>query len=273
MNKSNEVPQAMVELPRYKSHKVVHALKIHDIDLDPESGAAVITPEDQGYGPFPVDAEYMGKHKPRIGGYYVVYEDGYKSWSPSDAFEKGYIKVAGKEDIDNWNAAIGLHGTSETVTPCGGCGATREVDRCIGCLHDFAAHTTPGAHDPLAELKAAIQADEDLAWTWQCNLACIGMYCGGDNETANRYAAQFMKNVFDVDVTTQEHWKSFESQWANKASLAWTDTCDRLLTILQTVIDSSRKRTNEEMKAVADRLTVMGVSVACMELRARTVGE
>lgn len=90
--------QPMRELPQYKSHKIVHALKIHNIDYD-ETGQAVITPEEDGYGPFPVDAEYMGKHKPRIGGYYVVYEDGYKSWSPADAFEKGYTAINGRADI------------------------------------------------------------------------------------------------------------------------------------------------------------------------------
>lgn len=88
--------QTMIELPRYKSHKIVHALKIHDIDIDHETGAAVITPADDGYGPFAVDAEYMAKHKPRYSGYYVVYEDGYKSWSPAEAFEKGYVKIDDK---------------------------------------------------------------------------------------------------------------------------------------------------------------------------------
>lgn len=91
--------QPMRELPQYKSHKIVHALKIRNIDVDLNSGAAVITPEEDGYGPFGVDAEYMGKHKPRIGGYYVVYEDGYKSWSPADAFEKGYTKIDGRDDV------------------------------------------------------------------------------------------------------------------------------------------------------------------------------
>lgn len=91
--------QPMRELPQYKSHKIVHALKIHNLDLDAETGAAVITPAEDGYGPFGVDAEYMGKHKPRIGGYYVVYEDGYKSWSPADAFEKGYTKIDGRDDV------------------------------------------------------------------------------------------------------------------------------------------------------------------------------
>ena len=82
----------MKEMPRYKCHKVVHALKIKRID--PEStGAAIIFPEEEGYSGFDVDMAYMKKHEPRVGGYYVVYEDGYKSFSPSEAFEAGYSRL------------------------------------------------------------------------------------------------------------------------------------------------------------------------------------
>jgi len=35
----------------------------------------------------------MYKHKPEVGGYYVVYADGYKSFSPAQAFEEGYTRV------------------------------------------------------------------------------------------------------------------------------------------------------------------------------------
>ena len=30
---------------------------------------------------------------PEVGGYYVVYEDGYKSFSPAGAFESGYTPL------------------------------------------------------------------------------------------------------------------------------------------------------------------------------------
>ncbi len=92
-------PQPSKEMPKYKSHKTVWALKIKDIipdgDLsDSESdGSAIIVPEESDYGYFKVDAAYMNKHKPKSGGYFVVYEDGYKSWSPADVFEKGNILI------------------------------------------------------------------------------------------------------------------------------------------------------------------------------------
>ena len=88
-----------VEMPKYKCHKEVWALKIASILLDSDTakienremdGSAMITPKEAGYAPFKVDAEYLRKHKPAEGGYYVVYADGYKSFSPADAFEGGY---------------------------------------------------------------------------------------------------------------------------------------------------------------------------------------
>ena len=90
---------ASIEMPRYQSHKVVWALKIKAIVRDGEGedretdGSAMITPEEPGYAPFKVDHAYMHKHKPQVGGYYVVYGDGYQSWSPADAFESGYTRI------------------------------------------------------------------------------------------------------------------------------------------------------------------------------------
>ncbi len=55
--------------------------------------AGIITPEESGYAPFSVDATYVRRHQPKVGGYYVVYKDGYKSFSPAQAFEEGYSRV------------------------------------------------------------------------------------------------------------------------------------------------------------------------------------
>lgn len=92
-----------IEMPRYRSHKIVHALKIVAIESDlvradrehrETEGGAWITPEQpERYAEFHVDAEYVKKHDPREGGYYVVYDDGYKSWSPAEAFESGYTRL------------------------------------------------------------------------------------------------------------------------------------------------------------------------------------
>lgn len=90
------------EMPRYKSHKEVWALKISKIVFDSNlatkenretDGSATIYPHEDGYAPFKVDHKYVQKHQPRAGGYYVVYEDGYESWSPAEAFEEGYTLI------------------------------------------------------------------------------------------------------------------------------------------------------------------------------------
>lgn len=81
------------EMPRYKCHKEVWALKIKIVDIHESGSGATITPEEEGYAPFEVDADYIMKHSPFPSGYYVVYEDGYKSFSPAEAFEKGYTAL------------------------------------------------------------------------------------------------------------------------------------------------------------------------------------
>lgn len=94
---------ASIEMPKYECHKIVHALKIKDIVFDADlaqlenretDGSAIITPEEEDYEKFRVDYAYVSKHFPQAGGYYVVYEDGYRSWSPADAFEAGYSLIS-----------------------------------------------------------------------------------------------------------------------------------------------------------------------------------
>ena len=87
---------ASAEMPRYRCHKEVWALKIaqiHADEVDLATGGATITPAETGYAPFKVGATYLGKHKPKTGGYYVVYKDGYASFSPAAAFEEGYARI------------------------------------------------------------------------------------------------------------------------------------------------------------------------------------
>jgi hypothetical protein len=94
--------EAQREMPRYECHKQVWALKIAKLELDltlaaeedrETTGGAWITSSDEGYAKFHVDADYVRKHKPQQDGYYVVYADGYKSFSPAAAFEQGYTRI------------------------------------------------------------------------------------------------------------------------------------------------------------------------------------
>ena len=83
--------EAVRELPKYLCHKTVSALQIKEIKG--ESDGWYLVPVEHGYAPVKVSQEYMTKHEPQVGGYYVVYEGGYKSFSPADAFENGYTLI------------------------------------------------------------------------------------------------------------------------------------------------------------------------------------
>lgn len=79
--------------PRWKCHKEVQAFKIGEIRLGVYGHSATLIPMDDKIEPVTVSTEYMTKHTPKIGGYYVLYEDGYESFSPAAAFESGYALI------------------------------------------------------------------------------------------------------------------------------------------------------------------------------------
>ena len=77
-------------MPRWKCHKVVRALKIERVAHLGGGGAELHFEDDLHVWVEPV---YISKHNPQVGGYFIVYGDGYKSWSPAEAFEKGYSRI------------------------------------------------------------------------------------------------------------------------------------------------------------------------------------
>jgi len=98
--------ETQAEMPRYKSHKEVNALKIES--MGSVEGGVKMTFADEGYDetviPDPDGSRIMeamishfgaGRNKVDAG-YLVVYEDGYRSWSPSQAFEEGYNRLTGE---------------------------------------------------------------------------------------------------------------------------------------------------------------------------------
>jgi len=104
-------------LPKYQCHKIVGALKIQSIAFakaavdGKQGGAAIITPTEEGFAPINVDEDYVTRHQPVAGGYFVVYEDGYESWSPEQSFESGYSKAT----VSEGSAADHLPG--DTLAP------------------------------------------------------------------------------------------------------------------------------------------------------------
>lgn len=84
------------QLPRYKCHKIVSAAKIERIDFgyneQRDRSVVMLVPADTSLQPIPVDHAFMSKHGPHAPGYFVLYDDGYESWSPVQTFEAGYSK-------------------------------------------------------------------------------------------------------------------------------------------------------------------------------------
>lgn len=85
---------AIREMPRYKSHKEVWALKIAAIEIHKDKSATIAL-ADKGYGSFKTDAGWGERFKGDEDdlGFYVVYKGGYTSWSPSQAFNEGYSRI------------------------------------------------------------------------------------------------------------------------------------------------------------------------------------
>ncbi len=74
-----------VQMSYWQCHKKVWANKITSI----EDGSLFL--DNGGY--VKIDDEFANKHNPVVGGYYVVYEGGYKSFSPEKEFEDGYTII------------------------------------------------------------------------------------------------------------------------------------------------------------------------------------
>lgn len=76
----------MSNWPKYESHKIVQAMPITGIAHD---GVVLVGPNHERFDP---TEPAMTKHA-EVGGYAVLYSDGFKSISPKKAFEDGYTRV------------------------------------------------------------------------------------------------------------------------------------------------------------------------------------
>jgi len=81
-----QVPPQVSNMPRYRCHKEVRAFEMGKIEGNR------IFPID-GEIPFTMEPDFMTRHNLNQPGYIVFYEDGYRSFSPKDVFEKGYTKI------------------------------------------------------------------------------------------------------------------------------------------------------------------------------------
>lgn len=99
------------ELPLYQCHKQVRAAKITGMV---DGGRTLVLGE---YGTVTPGVVWLNKHQPAVGGFYVVYGDGYTSYSPASSFYAGYALA---------DAAPAAKTTCAHGTPfngyCGDCG-------------------------------------------------------------------------------------------------------------------------------------------------------
>lgn len=78
-------------MKKYVSHKTVEAFKIVNILRHPLPGGALLSGADGEL--VTVSDSYCRQRLKEGEGYYVLYNDGFESWSPVEAFEKGYTPL------------------------------------------------------------------------------------------------------------------------------------------------------------------------------------
>ncbi|EEW2709988.1 TPA: DUF2829 domain-containing protein [Escherichia coli] len=80
-------------LPKYKAHKNVSASKIKNVVIfgvtDAPLWGCIELVEPKG-ATVCVDAMFLQKHRPKTGGYLIVYENGYLFYAPEKPFEECY---------------------------------------------------------------------------------------------------------------------------------------------------------------------------------------
>lgn len=94
-------PEERQLLPQWQSHKKVWADKITGLAV--RGFGEQECPDDTferwilAGGAIVKVSQELRRRPPQgtdpVGGYYVLYEDGFESWSPAEAFEKGYDRL------------------------------------------------------------------------------------------------------------------------------------------------------------------------------------
>ncbi len=78
-------------MPAYRCHKLVHALQVAEVSV----GRGVLVFAGGGIAPRHkvVGFDWIQTHNPEPGGYYVVDEYSYATFSPAKAFEEGHALI------------------------------------------------------------------------------------------------------------------------------------------------------------------------------------
>lgn len=78
-------------MKEYISHKKVLAAKITNFEVVTSDGHCQVVTDDGASEQY--DKKIYTRYEPVAGDYLVEYEDGYKAFSPKEAFESGYELV------------------------------------------------------------------------------------------------------------------------------------------------------------------------------------
>jgi|SRR5882724_7535287 len=124
-------------MPTYECHKKVHALEIAHVGnykKNPEMGNLVRTLTFMDGTTRDVGDDLFRRYLPQPGDFYVVYEDGYESFSPRKAFLDGYkaIDVRTFRDIKDSIAGTNLQDKPSGMSgypAAGGAGAVSQHPR------------------------------------------------------------------------------------------------------------------------------------------------
>lgn len=155
------------QMPVYKSHKTVWALKIAAIE-DPNhatDGSRLLSFVEPGYAPICVTGDYMSKHQPHEGGYYVVYKGGYTSFCPAKEFEEGNTLVKDPQIVSTEPFLADGKTTCADPAPV----ATPEIDAMVS---RFLAWRLPAdfAPDGYVSFNRASASEQGSTWPTGTNL-------------------------------------------------------------------------------------------------------
>lgn len=90
--------RTLSRLDKYECHKVVRAAKllaVEEVHLL-EGFPVRLTFDAEELAQYDVPLDWISSKGAHAGGYFVVYEDGYESFSPAKAFEEGYSLLAAR---------------------------------------------------------------------------------------------------------------------------------------------------------------------------------
>ncbi len=99
-----------MQLPQWHCHKIVGAAKIIAIDFGERLDL-------MPHGVVEVGQRWVEEKHAEVGGYYVVYEDGYASFSPAKAFLEGYSPILTEGDAAADLAGMGDKKRADRKSP------------------------------------------------------------------------------------------------------------------------------------------------------------